>query len=122
MRTAIGRRALHRALGGWQEAGHGPAYRRLADMVADHLVDGQLPVRVRLPSERDLAAELGVSRTTVTSAYERLRADGFLVSRQGSGSWTTLPPQRAAGMLPLTPGLSPSEMLDLAVAAPGPPP
>ena len=91
-------------------------------MVAGHLVDGQLPVRVRLPSERDLAAELGVSRTTVTSAYERLRADGFLVSRQGSGSWTTLPRQRAAGMLPLTPGLSPSEMLDLAVAAPGPPP
>ncbi len=91
-------------------------------MVAGQLVDGQLPVRVRLPSERDLAAELGVSRTTVTSAYERLRAEGFLVSRQGSGSWTTLPPQRAGGMLPLTPGQSPSEMLDLAVAAPGPPP
>jgi DNA-binding transcriptional MocR family regulator len=91
-------------------------------MVAGHLVDGQLPVRVRLPSERDLAAELGVSRTTVTSAYERLRADGFLVSRQGSGSWTTLPAQRTAGRMPLTPGSSPSETLDLAVAAPNPPP
>ncbi len=122
MSAAIGSRQLHRTLSGWQEAGHGPAYQRLADVVAGHLVDGQLPVRVRLPSERDLAAELGVSRTTVTSAYERLRADGFLVSRQGSGSWTTLPPQRAAGMLPLTPGLSPAETLDLAVAAPCPPP
>ena len=90
--------------------------------MAGHLVDGQLPVRVRLPSERDLAAELGVSRTTVTSAYERLRSEGFLVSRQGSGSWTTLPQRRAAGMVPLTPGASPSEVLDLAVAAPGPPP
>src|ERR1700760_1470200 len=117
MSTAIGSRQLHRALGGWQEAGHGPAYQRLADMVAGHLVDGQLPVRVRLPSERDLAAELGVSRTTVTSAYERLREEGFLVSRQGSGSWTTLPQRRASGMVPLTPGASPAETLDLAVAA-----
>ncbi len=122
MTTAIGSRQLHRTLGGWQEKGHGPAYQRLADVVASHLVDGQLPVRVRLPSERDLAAELGVSRTTVTSAYERLRADGFLISRQGSGSWTTLPQRRAARMVPLTPGSSPPETLDLAVAAPGPPP
>jgi DNA-binding transcriptional MocR family regulator len=120
--TVIGSRQLRRSLSGWQEEGHGPAYQRLADRVAGHLVDGQLPVRVRLPSERDLAAELGVSRTTVTSAYERLRTEGFLVSRQGSGSWTSLPAQRAAGMQPLTPGLSPSETLDLAVAAPGPPP
>jgi DNA-binding transcriptional MocR family regulator len=122
MSTAIGSRQLRRTLSGWQEKGHGPAYQRLADTVAGHLVDGQLPVRVRLPSERDLAAELGVSRTTVTSAYERLRTEGFLISRQGSGSWTTLPQRRAAGMVPLTPGAASSEVLDLAVAAPGPPP
>ena len=122
MTTAIGSRQLHRTLSGWQEEGHGPAYQRLADMVAGHLVDGQLPVRVRLPSERDLAAELGVSRTTVTSAYERLRADGFLVSRQGSGSWTTLPPQRAAGMVPLTPGAVALRDARPGRRGPGPPP
>jgi DNA-binding transcriptional MocR family regulator len=122
MTAAIGSRQLHRSLNGWQEQGHGAAYQRLAEVVAAQLVDGQLPVRTRLPSERDLAAELGVSRTTVTSAYERLRAEGYLVSRQGSGSWTTLPAQRAAGAAPLTPGLASAEALDFAVAAPGPPP
>lgn len=122
MPAAIGSRQLRRSLTGWQEQGRGPAYQRLAEVVASHLVDGQLPVRTRLPSERDLASELGVSRTTVTSAYERLRTEGYLVSKQGAGSWTTLPAHRAAGSAPLTPGLTSAETLDLAVAAPGPPP
>ncbi len=122
MSGSTGSRLLRRSLSGWQEQGHGPAYQRLAAVVAAQLVDGQLSVRTRLPSERDLATELGVSRTTVTSAYERLRAEGYLVSRQGSGSWTTLPAQRSAGSAPLTPGLVGADFLDLAVAAPGPPP
>ena len=37
-----------------------------------------------LPSTRSLAAELGVSRTTVTAAYEQLSAEGFLETRQGA--------------------------------------
>jgi GntR family transcriptional regulator/MocR family aminotransferase len=37
-----------------------------------------------LPSTRALGAELGVSRTTVTAAYEQLLAEGFLVTRQGA--------------------------------------
>jgi DNA-binding transcriptional MocR family regulator len=91
-------------------------------VLAGQLIDGQLPVRTRLPSERDLAAELGLSRTTVTSAYERLREEGYLVSRQGSGSWTTLPAHRGAEMAPLTPGMASEDFFDLAVAAPGAPP
>ena len=104
-----------------QRDGPGPAYRRLAGAIAGLLVDGRIPIRTRLPSERDLAVELQVSRTTVTSAYERLREAGYLVSRQGSGSWTTLPAAPAAGSGGLTPGLIPADLLDLAVAAPGPP-
>ncbi|MEU1724991.1 PLP-dependent aminotransferase family protein [Nonomuraea sp. NPDC005692] len=68
-----------------------PYYRALADGVRALIMDGQIPVRVRMPAERHLAETLGVSRTTVTSAYDLLRERGYLDSRQGSGSWTTLP-------------------------------
>lgn len=68
-----------------------PYYRALADGVRALIMDGQLPVRVRMPAERHLAETLGVSRTTVTAAYDLLRERGFLDSRQGSGSWTALP-------------------------------
>ncbi|MEV6152112.1 PLP-dependent aminotransferase family protein [Nonomuraea sp. NPDC052129] len=72
-------------------AGARPYYRALADSVRALIMDGQLPVRVRMPAERDLAKTLEVSRTTVTAAYDLLRERGYLDSRQGSGSWTALP-------------------------------
>ncbi|WP_308170234.1 MocR-like transcription factor YczR [Acrocarpospora catenulata] len=72
-------------------AGARPYYRALADAVRDRILDGRLPVRVRMPAERHLAEALGVSRTTVTTAYDRLRGQGYLESRQGAGSWTALP-------------------------------
>ncbi|MEV0196875.1 PLP-dependent aminotransferase family protein, partial [Nonomuraea sp. NPDC050691] len=68
-----------------------PYYRALADAVRALILDGRIPVRVRMPAERHLAATLGVSRTTVTAAYDLLRERGYLESRQGSGSWTALP-------------------------------
>lgn len=68
-----------------------PYYRALAESVRALIMDGQIPVRVRMPAERHLAEALDVSRTTVTSAYDLLREQGYLDSRQGSGSWTTLP-------------------------------
>ncbi|MBX6767582.1 MAG: PLP-dependent aminotransferase family protein, partial [Actinomadura rubrobrunea] len=45
----------------------------------------------------DLAAALGVSRTTVTAAYDRLRTEGYMESRQGAGSWTALPATTMTG-------------------------
>ncbi|GAA3978069.1 PLP-dependent aminotransferase family protein [Actinomadura viridis] len=69
-----------------------PFYAALARAVRALVLDGRLPLRIRLPAERDLAAALGVSRTTVTAAYDRLRDEGYVESRQGAGSWTALPP------------------------------
>jgi DNA-binding transcriptional MocR family regulator len=40
-----------------------------------------------LPTERALAVELSVSRSTVVAAYDLLRGEGWLESRQGSGTW-----------------------------------
>ncbi|MFD1119116.1 MocR-like transcription factor YczR, partial [Sphaerisporangium aureirubrum] len=75
-----------------------PYYRALADAVRALILDGRLPVRVRMPAERHLAEALGVSRTTVTTAYDRLRERGYLDSRQGAGSWTALPGPGALGL------------------------
>ncbi|MQA82622.1 MAG: aminotransferase class I/II-fold pyridoxal phosphate-dependent enzyme [Streptosporangiales bacterium] len=86
---AIGPRRLVELLGGLH--GAGPVYTRLARGVEHLLLDGRVPPRSRVPSERSLATALGVSRTTVAGAYAELRARGYLESRRGSGSRTTLP-------------------------------
>jgi len=45
----------------------------------------------RIPPETELAADLGVSRTTVRDALSRLEHEGFVVRRQGSGTWVNRP-------------------------------
>ncbi|RAY14381.1 PLP-dependent aminotransferase family protein [Actinomadura craniellae] len=47
---------------------------------------GRLTAGTRLPSSRDLARALGVSRGVAVTAYEQLVAEGFLVSRRGDGT------------------------------------
>lgn len=95
-----------------------PYYKALAKAVQNLILDGRLPLRVRLPPERRLAETLGVSRTTVTSAYDRLREQGYLESRQGSGSWTALPDAGALGAD--NPWIAPDDdgLLPLHLAAP----
>ncbi|MCW2748941.1 MAG: PLP-dependent aminotransferase family protein [Aeromicrobium sp.] len=69
----------------------GPAYRSLSEGIRLLVVDGRVADSSRLPSERELAAALGVSRTTTTRTYAELRASGLLRSRQGSGSVVHIP-------------------------------
>lgn len=99
--------------------GSGPGYAALADRVRALVLDGRLPLGVRVPSERQLAEQLHVSRTTVTAAYDALREAGFLVSRQGSGSWTSVP----GGVRPTGGAIAPprpdeldDDLVDLAAA------
>ncbi|MGZ8604524.1 MAG: aminotransferase-like domain-containing protein [Actinomycetota bacterium] len=75
------------ALDGWTSASSGPLYRRLADAIRAAIRRGEMPSGTRLPTERALATELSVSRSTVVAAYDLLRGDGWLESRQGSGTW-----------------------------------
>lgn len=60
----------------------------MANAVCDALAHGLIATGVRLPAERLLAAHLGVSRGTVVSAYEVLRARGRGQTRRGSGTYT----------------------------------
>ena len=87
--ASIGTRTLLDLLGEWR--GTVPAYEALADRIRLLVMDGRLLSGMRLPAERELAAQLGVSRTTVTAAYQRLREAGYASSRQGSGTQTALP-------------------------------
>src|SRR3954447_18726961 len=69
----------------------GPVYSALAHAVTSLVLDGRIVTETRLPSERELAVALQVSRATVTAAYDTLRTEGFLTSRTGSGSSVTVP-------------------------------
>jgi DNA-binding transcriptional MocR family regulator len=69
----------------------GPAYREIADRIRLLAVDGRVVDGSRLPSERELATAMGISRTTTSRAYAELRDSGLLRSRQGSGSVVSLP-------------------------------
>lgn len=63
-----------------------PLHRQLADGLRDAIRTGRLTPQTRLPSTRVLAADLGVSRRLVVDAYSQLVAEGFLLSRHGSGT------------------------------------
>jgi DNA-binding transcriptional MocR family regulator len=89
---------LARLLGTWRSSR--PGYVALAGSIRLLVLDGRLPLRTRLPGERELAAAVGVSRTTATAAYAALRDEGFLASRRGSGSWTCLPADRRSAPAP----------------------
>jgi GntR family transcriptional regulator/MocR family aminotransferase len=63
----------------------GEIYRQLRRAI----LDGRLPPGARLPATRELAAQLSVSRTTVTVAYDRLMSEGFVTGRVGAGTFVS---------------------------------
>lgn len=75
-----------RLLAGWPDTAHGTLAQRLAQAVRGAVASGLVGDGAQLPAERSLAIALSVSRSTVTAALDELRADGVIVSRQGSGS------------------------------------
>ncbi|SPU51451.1 MocR-like pyridoxine biosynthesis transcription factor PdxR [Bordetella trematum] len=89
-----------------------PLQRQIYEIVRRGVLDHTLVAGQRLPSSRALAAELGVSRITVTLAYERLIAESYLSTRAGSGTFVehtaAQPLQAARGVRagPQPPGLS----------------
>jgi GntR family transcriptional regulator/MocR family aminotransferase len=81
-----------------------PLHRQIYFAIRSAILDGRLRPGARLPASRRLAADLGVSRNTVTAAFEQLAAEGYIDGRIGAGSF--VPPhlpdeaakaERAAG-------------------------
>jgi DNA-binding transcriptional MocR family regulator len=121
MARSISAARVQKLLGSsWERS---PIYGALADGLRLLISDGRIPAGTRLPSERELTGQLGVSRTTVTRAYDLLRERGYVRSRQGSGSVTSVPQvtgERSDSVL--SPAHADADTLDLTCAAPVSPP
>lgn len=66
-----------------------PLYRQIYLGLRARILSGALDDGKRVPSSRDLADQLNVSRTVVVLAYEQLEAEGYLVGRTGSGTYVS---------------------------------
>jgi GntR family transcriptional regulator / MocR family aminotransferase len=64
-------------------------YQRYYHRIRESILAGALRPGARLPSTRALAAEHGVSRNTVSLAFDQLRAEGYLEARQRAGTFVT---------------------------------
>jgi len=64
-----------------------PKYLQIAGHIRDQIIRGDLQPGAEVPSERELAATWKVARPTATKALENLRVQGFVDSRQGSGTY-----------------------------------
>jgi len=119
--------ALSQLLGPWMY-GKGPLRVRLKGAVEKAILDGLIVDGTRLPSERGLADEGGVSRSTIVSAYDMLEEDGLLERRRGSGSIvrtaaarSRMTSQRDAELTALSSGMilqEPDDIIDLTLVSP----
>jgi DNA-binding transcriptional MocR family regulator len=64
---------------------------RLASALESAVLRGTIATGTRLPSERDLAHQLGISRSTVVAAYDRLKVEGRAHTQRGSGTYAGPP-------------------------------
>jgi DNA-binding FadR family transcriptional regulator len=74
-------------------------YRQIAAQLSALIASGEFAVGQRLPSERELAAQLGVSRPSLREALIALELEGLVEVRVGAGIWVTA----ASGRDPATP-------------------
>src|SRR5262245_22001021 len=87
----VSRSAAAAAKAGLTRLGPLPAPRSLTHALIERLTSeitsGQLPTGARLPTEQELIAATGVSRTVVREAVAALRAEGLVTTRQGVGAF-----------------------------------
>ncbi len=76
-----------------------PLHRQLYNELRSAILGGRLPIGCRLPASRELSQVTGLSRNTVLSSYDQLIAEGYIVSRPGSGTYvaSSLPDQLLSG-------------------------
>ncbi|SDT10043.1 DNA-binding transcriptional regulator, MocR family, contains an aminotransferase domain [Brevibacterium siliguriense] len=110
---SLSARTLATIIGDWRTTAE-PAHRLLTTAVRLAVLDGRVVIGQQLPSERSLALELGVSRTTVTTAYRQLGAQGFISTSQRHRATASLPPSGRTSPR----GSVAGEVLDLTSASP----
>jgi len=76
-----------------------PIYRQIQQFIAEQIEAGILVPETRLPSNRELAASLGISRIVVANAYSELESQGLVYGRRGSGTYIAQQYQSLPGSL-----------------------
>jgi GntR family transcriptional regulator/MocR family aminotransferase len=66
-----------------------PAYRWLYTALRTEILEGRLRPGARLPGTRDLASQYGLSRGTIVTAFEQLKAEGYVDGSVGSGTFVS---------------------------------
>ncbi|PSK99196.1 DNA-binding transcriptional regulator YhcF (GntR family) [Haloactinopolyspora alba] len=69
-----------------------PPYEQIRRQITAQVAAGRLPLGARLPSVRQLAADLGIAAGTVARAYRELEADGVVQARLRGGTRVTAAP------------------------------
>lgn len=64
---------------------------QLYQSLRDRILGGQIDRQVKLPTTRELALALSISRTTVVRAYDQLYAEGYISARVGDGTYVSAP-------------------------------
>ncbi len=91
-----------------------PLFKQLYMRIREQALSGKLPEHAKLPSVRELAAELSISRNTVEAAYQELHAEGYIYSRQRRGYFVSAldlhaePPTPAFKPRPQSPPVPPA--------------
>jgi DNA-binding FadR family transcriptional regulator len=86
-------------------------YRQISSQLRSLILDGEFPVGSRLPAERDLAVQLGVSRPSLREALIALEVEGYIEVRMGSGIYVCEPPSPAAAGFDLSGEEGPLELI-----------
>ena len=68
-------------------AADAPVFRQIYLQLRSAILSGTLRPETKLPSTRELAAQLGVSRSAVISAFEQLLAEGYAFGKKGAGTY-----------------------------------
>jgi GntR family transcriptional regulator/MocR family aminotransferase len=94
-----------------------PAYRWLYAALRAEILEGRLRPGARLPGTRDLASQYGLSRGTIVTAFEQLKAEGYVEGSVGSGTSVSevlpedlLQVRRTAEAVPRTPQAPPRSL------------
>lgn len=67
--------------------GFRPLYRQARDILVKRIIDGVWPPGIGLPSESEIAIDLGVSHGTIRKALDQLEVEKFVVRQQGKGTF-----------------------------------
>jgi len=64
-------------------------YLQIADSISDKVIEGKYPPGEKIPSVRDLAAEMGVNPNTVMRTYSELQMRGIIDNKRGVGYYVS---------------------------------